>query len=61
MNLSSAPKLVRIQSHATHFCILGLGHIFGADNARHFTFGQQIGRNEYCPLADLGFLEGVTL
>jgi len=25
----------------------GTGHIFGADNTKHFTFGQQIDRNDY--------------
>ena len=36
------------QGLMTHFYILGQGHIFGADEARHFKFGLQIERKEYC-------------
>ena len=32
------------QGHVAHFYIFGPGHIFGADEARHFKFGVYIER-----------------
>ena len=45
------PPCRRGQGHVTHFYILGLGHILGADEARHFKFGLYIERKEYCHYA----------
>jgi len=38
----------RDQGLMTNFYILGQGHIFEADVARHYKFGLQIERKEYC-------------
>ena len=38
------------QGHMTHFYILGPGHIFGADEATHFTFGLQTERKRVLAL-----------
>jgi len=42
------PSSGHSQGHVTHFYILGLCHIFGADEARHFKFGLCIECKEYC-------------
>jgi len=43
------PPSGRGQGHVTNIHILGpADHIFGADEARHFKFGLQIERKEYC-------------
>jgi len=46
MTRPNCPPSGRGQGHVTHFYILGPGHIFVADEARHFEFGLQIERKE---------------
>jgi len=46
--MADYPPSGRGQGHVTHFYILGpIGHIFGAEEARHFQFGVYIERIEY--------------
>jgi len=46
--MTNCPLRGRGEDHMTYFYIFGTGHIFGADEARHFKFGLQTERKEYC-------------